>query len=128
MSIDSQVELKSLNTQRKRVETELNLAFDEQKEIVEKILILKNKLREFDDRIRNLQNRNSEPIVSEHALLRYIERVMGVDLEEVKNKILTSKLRNCLEKIPSGSFPDPAGFVVKTKNRTVTTIITNNEE
>lgn len=37
--------------------------------------------------LRDLDNGNS-PIITEHAYLRYIERVMGIDLDEVHEKIL----------------------------------------
>jgi chromosome segregation ATPase len=47
----------------------------------------------------------SKPIVSEHALLRYIERVMCVDLKAIEKDILTEKIICLLEQFPSGKYP-----------------------
>lgn len=35
----------------------------------------------------------AEPIVSDHALLRYLERVKGVDVESIKSEMLTPTVR-----------------------------------
>ena len=68
------------------------------------------------------QEQNKEVKVSDHALLRYIERVMGADLDKFRAEILTEQNRKAIEfagdcTIKSGGVE----FVVK--NRTVVTVI-----
>lgn len=68
------------------------------------------------------QEQNKEVKVSDHALLRYIERAMGVDLDKFRAAILTEQNRKAIEfagdcTIKSGGVE----FVVK--NRTVVTVI-----
>jgi hypothetical protein len=68
------------------------------------------------------QEPNKEVKVSDHALLRYIERVMGADLDKFRADILTEQNRKAIEfagdcTIKSGGVE----FVVK--NRTVVTVI-----
>lgn len=68
------------------------------------------------------QEQNKEVKVSDHALLRYIERVMGADLDKFRAAILTEQNRKAIEfagdcTIKSGGVE----FVVK--NRTVVTVI-----
>ena len=68
------------------------------------------------------QEQNKEVKVSDHALLRYIERAMGVDLDKFRADILTEQNRKAIEfagdcTIKSGGVE----FVVK--NRTVVTVI-----
>ena len=65
----------------------------EQKRIIDKDLFgLENSLKSLEQKINNLQN--SDLIVSEHAIIRYIERVIGINIEEIVEKIATEKMKN----------------------------------
>ena len=65
----------------------------EQKRIIDKDLFgLENSLKSLEQKITNLQN--SDLIVSEHAIIRYIERVIGINIEEIVEKIATEKMKN----------------------------------
>lgn len=59
--------------------------------------------------------------VSEHAILRYIERVLGIDLKEIEKNIL-----NCVpdsqEVLGNGTYPC-GEYKVVVKENTVVTII-----
>jgi len=62
--------------------------------------------------------------ISEHALLRYFERVKGFDLKEIKCEILSDPVVALVDKLgPSGSFPNSNGYRVVIKNNVVVTII-----
>ena len=64
----------------------------EQKRIIDKDLFgLENSLKSLEQKITNLQN--SDLIVSEHAIIRYIERVIGINIEEIVEKIATEKMK-----------------------------------
>ena len=52
---------------------------------------------------RRVKKRN-KVIVSEHAMLRYIERVLGIDLKEIENRILTDEIKEQYKIIGSGRF------------------------
>ena len=68
----------------------------EQKRIIDKDLFgLENSLKSLEQKITNLQN--SDLIVSEHAIIRYIERVIGVNIEEIVEKIATDKMKKMVE-------------------------------
>jgi hypothetical protein len=62
--------------------------------------------------------------VSEHAILRYFERVMGVDIQMIERRILSDKIFEYVEKLgPNGTYPNDGHSVVM-KDGTVTTITT----
>jgi len=42
--------------------------------------------------------------VTEHALVRYFERILGYNLEEVKDKILTEEIKERIETIGDGDY------------------------
>ena len=57
----------------------------EQKRIIDKDLFgLENSLKSLEQKINNLQN--SDLIVSEHAIIRYIERVIGINIEALEQE------------------------------------------
>ena len=62
------------------------------------------------------------PRVSEHAVLRYLERVKGYNIAEVEHAILTPKVLKMIETLGgTGKFPGD-GFTIVMKDYTVTTI------
>lgn len=66
---------------------------------------------------------SEEPMVTEHALLRYIERVYGVDLEEIKNQILTPTTIKAIKTLGSGKYPLQAGGKAVVKGLNVISVI-----
>lgn len=58
---------------------------------------------------KQIVDASQEPMVTEHALLRYIERIYGVDMNELKAEILTPSLTSTIRKLGSGKYPLPLG-------------------
>lgn len=118
---DEAAELKSLQCRKRALEQEAYAARGNMREAQARNDKIQAELREIKQQIRALEAAGS-PIVSEHALLRYVERVMGIDLDEIRGLILTERnvkaikfAGNCT--IKSG----PLEFVVK--NNVVTTVM-----
>ena len=76
--------------------------------------------------LEKLHNRQTL-LVSEHAILRYLERIKGLNLEEIKEAILTEEI---VEQAAALKFVDAdipcnvGGFRVRIKERTIVTILT----
>lgn len=64
----------------------------------------------------------AEPVVSEHALLRFIERHYGVNLDEIKQKILTDTTVKAIKTLGSGKYPLACGGRAVVKGSTVVSI------
>lgn len=62
-----------------------------------------------------------EPRISDHALLRYLERVMNVDIKAVQARIMTDKVKAAI--LAGASSVIVAGAKFKIANNTVVTII-----
>jgi hypothetical protein len=75
----------------------------------------------IETQIRELEDTAKEPIVSEHALLRYIERFMGVDLESVRRAILTETAVKMIKFTRNGKVTTDGRRLI-IKNGTVVTI------
>jgi hypothetical protein len=105
---------------------ELNKLYEEQKLITDTIKTRIEKLKEL--RIKN--ERETRPIqVTDHAVIRYLERVEGVDIEEIKKRIVPPRTENCIRTL--GSFDEDkkeeynlGGFNIVVKNfKVITTFI-----
>lgn len=109
MSIQSSHDLKGLQTHKEKLIAEQRIKIDEFNRVNSELNSVRGQIKFVDDRIKTLQQEAKEPIVTEHALLRYIERVAGVDLDKIRQEILNGrtetikKLKNC--KLPlHGNF------------------------
>ena len=88
--------LKSLQGQRDKTRQIIN-TYEE--DIKKKNLELKEKrieLNEIMTAIKNIEN-NNDVVISEHAILRYLERVKGFNLEDIKNEMLDARTRESLK-------------------------------
>ena len=61
-------------------------------------------------------------IVSEHAMLRYIERVLGIDLKEIERRILTDEVKEQYKIVGNGRFPINDEFRALIRDNVVVTI------
>lgn len=81
---------------------------------------LKLQLDQTHDEIRKLHSPNGDPVVSEHAIIRWLERVKGIDLNQIRAEILNGrsaqirKLGTCNIKLPNGMKMVVRGHVVVT--------------
>ena len=63
-----------------------------------------------------------DPVVTEHALLRYCERILGIDLEAAKSEILSPSRLAIVRAMGTGKVDMPGGRKLVFKNRAVVTI------
>jgi hypothetical protein len=95
------------------------------------LLVLHNKksaangvLTDLRNQAQALIDKAKEPVVTEHALLRYCERVLDVDLDNVRRQILTPKLIEAIDFAGTGRFKLGNGIEICFRDRVVTSIIT----
>lgn len=70
-----------------------------------------------------IQQASTEPTVTEHALLRYIERTYGVDLEEIRKTILTPTTVSAIKALGSGKYPLPCGGKAVVKGMAIISVV-----
>lgn len=73
---------------------------EEEHKIKEQIRFLKTKLDAISAKRRDIKrdwamNNPNRVEVSDHALVRYLERVCGLDIDALKNEIVTDQLKLC---------------------------------
>ncbi len=61
-------------------------------------------------------NCTNKILISNHAVIRYFERVLGYDIEEIRNKILPDNMKAAVETLGDCSFTvDGVKRIVKGK-------------
>ncbi len=114
--------VKGLQSQIKKLESEasdLKLEIDiKKKEYNQKNQTIQS-IKTNIEKINSKQNIR----VSEHAILRYLERVKGVDIEQIEKEILNDKVLQLIDKLGgNGSYPSN-DCSIKLSNYVVTTVI-----
>lgn len=64
-----------------------------------------------------------EPMVSDRAVVRYLERVVGVDVEALRREILHLNERVAVGELGDGKYPLGNGFRAVVKNNVVVTVL-----
>lgn len=114
----------------KQIKTQLPALRDKSTELSKEIALkqkenqkIVNQLKKMEDELKELED-CPELKVSEHAILRYFERVKGYDINAIESEILSSEVMNMTKTLgDTGKFPHKEGFTVVMAKGTVTTII-----
>lgn len=73
------------------------------------------------NQVKRLEAENTEIKVTDHALVRYLERVKGFDIEAVRNEILSEETIGLIREFDgNGTFPCNGYRVVLVDNSVVT--------
>lgn len=120
-AIKAEHELKGLQSQLIKAEAELKTADEDLQAVKIARGVFASRVNGLKQKIAAFYETQKEPTITEHAILRYIERVIGINLEEIKAKILSGQVREMIQKLGSGKFPAD-GFRVVVKNGTVITV------
>lgn len=112
--------LKNLETYRNKLLSERAILVMKHESLTEELRTSKRKIADVEKQIRHFTS--IDIIVSEHAIVRYLERVENINISEVKEKILTPKLIEMVTTLGNGIFP-LEGFRVKVVNRVVVTVL-----
>lgn len=113
----------------KQLQSQLNKMIEDTE--ISKIEIA-NKQREYNQKLQNIAklketinsfDNNNKIKISEHAIIRYLERIKGLDIIEIEKEILTDEVLLLIEKLGgNGKYP-VKDFQIVMKNYTITTII-----
>lgn len=115
--------------QYKQLQSQLNIMLGDAEALR---IEVSNKQREYNQKQQAIEKLKKEMArlnskenlkVSEHAIVRYFERVIGYDIGCIEKKILSDQVTKLVEALGgNGSYPND-GFSVVMKNYTVTTVV-----
>lgn len=120
---DNHAELKTLTRQLEESKENVKKYTEERKILNEKLSKEQANLQKIQDDIKKLKS-ETNIVVSEHAILRYCERVLKLDLEEIKKKIIPEDVLELVRKLGNGNYPTESHHV-RVTNGVVVTITTD---
>ena len=121
MAIKGKEELKKLNTLQVKLQSEIEAIKIEREILNNKLQSAERNLGKIREEIKKLKEGN-KIIVSEHAMLRYIERVLGINLKEIEKRILTDEVKEQYKIVGNGRFPINDEFRALIRDHVVVTI------
>ena len=84
----------------------------------------KNQIKSaLEKELKDLTEDKEDIVISEHAILRFIEREMGFSMELIQEKILPKKERPAVRMLGNCTYPRD-GFKIKIRNGVVVTVET----
>lgn len=117
-------ELKRLQSLHHQLQLEFKSLQKSGTRLTMEIAAKEKQIKEVELKIRKLKGANGSIIVSEHAILRYLERVYGLDLVKIKQEILPERIAAQAKAIGNGRY----GVIDHTlliKNNVVVTVLTD---
>ena len=121
MAIKEKEELKKLNTLQVKLQSEIEAIKIEREILNNKLQSAERNLGKIREEIKKVKEGN-KIIVSEHAMLRYIERVLGINLKEIEKCILTDEVKEQYKIVGNGRFPINDEFRALIRDNVVVTI------
>ena len=121
MALKQKEELKKLQSLLVKQKSEIELIRRERQLIDERLSITERNLRKTEDELKKMKTGN-KIIVSEHAVLRYLQRIMELDLKAVENEILTDETLKQYRTLGNGKYPISNGCKAVIKDNVVITI------
>ena len=114
--------LKQKKTYLEKVQAEIQAKTYQKGNIDREINQLKSKEQSIKEEIKKLTTKSTEIIVSEHAILRYFERVLGFNLDDIKKEICTEEFLNLANTLGNGTYPIGESARAVVKNNVIVTI------
>lgn len=115
-------QLKLLQTQHDKLEVEVKQLLQAKREHDQNYEAARSKLKELTGKIAAFEINATEPIITEHAYLRYLERAKGINLEDLKREILSDKTIEAINVLHSCKIPISGGLILIVRNRTIISI------
>jgi hypothetical protein len=116
-------ELKALNTRLAAAEADHRVVRDAAKEANRKEAAASNKVKALKEQIAAAKAGSAGPIITEHALLRFLERVYGIDLQKAREAMVGDGLAAMIQEFKSGRFPiDGYDCFAVVKDRSIVTV------
>jgi len=117
------MELKQLQARKTKLEQKLDTAKVDKQNAADFFMGIKRQISNIENQIKILKFKKvKDPIISDHAVVLYLERVCGVDIEQIKEKILSPLVRSVMSQGDGNGKVKTADFTIVFKNRVIVTI------
>ncbi len=123
MGVKQRTEHKRLTVLLEKLEGEMEALKMQKISISQEIQAKNTQVIKVKNELKKLNKKSDNLIVSEHAILRYLERVKKIDLELLCGEILTKEVIENHQQLGDGKYPINNEYKVIIKDNVVLTVI-----
>lgn len=121
MSVKNSQQLKQLQTRKAKLEVEVKDLEVASREAQSAYSKARNQLNKVTEEIDSLKEK--DVIVTEHAILRYLERAMGLNVDQVKDEVLPDNIKAQIAVLGNGKYPIDGGYQIVVKDNAVVSVV-----
>ena len=121
MSAKDSQQLKNLQSRRDKLQVDVISLKDSVKTAQSAQNKAEHQLKRVLQEISDLAEK--DVIVSEHAILRFLERKFSLDIEDIKKDIFSDSIKIQHQALGNGQYPITDGLKAVIKNNTVVTVV-----
>lgn len=123
MSLSASQERKALISRIQKLRSQKNELSQERRGVDQRMSMIDREINGLQQRIDTLDETCAEPILTEHALLRYLERVRGIDMQALEAEILTESRVEMIKFARSGEVDIQDGHKLILKDMHVVSVV-----
>lgn len=123
MGMKQRTEHKRLMVLLEKLEGEMEVLKIQKNSIGQEIQSKNSQIMKVKSELKKLNKKEDNLIISEHAILRYLERVKKVDLELLCDEILTKEVIEAYKQLGNGKYPISKQYKVVIKDNVILTVI-----
>jgi chromosome segregation ATPase len=120
-------ELKKLKTNLKEVEEDILERTNSIKLANKHLIVIQKRRAQLHEKIaemsKELKGLDRDIEITDHATSRYLSRVLGVDIEELKKSMLNEELKLAIRQLGGSGAINVGGHSYKFKDYKITTVI-----
>lgn len=119
----AQERIRKLGVRKRELEKRKDVLKHNQEKNIAAMTETNTELKSVNIQLTELSKKKFAPLVSEHALVRYLERLKSIDVEAIRKIILPEKTIEQILTLGDGRYP-VEDFIVVVVNNTVVTVLT----
>jgi glutaredoxin 2 len=119
----SSTKLKSAQVRLNKVHEYISTTEADIKTLQQSLQKLKSQKGNIEAEIKRFTLANKELVVSEHALIRYMERVMDFDMTLIQGAMLEDQVKTAYKTFGNGTYPLTDGNKVVIKDNVIVSIL-----
>jgi len=118
-------DIEELTYKRNALNAQMTKLIEERNRTNEQIRSIAEKISNIDHQISSMKKSHklNKTGITDHALLRYLERIHGFDVEEIRKELMTDSLRKCLQTYKTGKVTENGITYIFRDNAIVTIMI-----
>lgn len=123
MMAKAEKQIKALRSQKGNLKDEISAAQQQISFWKKRVSELSKAKNTIEQKLANILRKKESIEVTDHAIVRYLERIEGRDIEQLKHNIMTEKFLELYGKLgTNGEYPASDKFSVVVRERKIVTV------